>query len=322
MKRIIITSGDKDGIGLEVCCKALLSYPSLSFLPILWVPFKNHGLQSKRYLNQLNLKWNVFEVESLEDAYHFSMTLKQKDSVVLIRSNTQPPEWVEQSAIACLEAKFDALVTGPLSKTLIKSCGFADLGHTEILKRVTKAKQLNMAFFGKDFSVVLTTDHISIDKVTKALTKDRIERTLKNLVPFVDTKNRKSPIGFLGLNPHAGEDGIISPHDQRIWKMAASYAKKMKLPLSGPLVPDAAFNPKSWSKFSFFVAQYHDQGLIPFKMHHGQDNGVHVTLGLPFVRTSVDHGTAKDIFDKNIANPNSMIDALNWALKLTRRPSK
>jgi 4-hydroxythreonine-4-phosphate dehydrogenase len=123
------------------------------------------------------------------------------------------------------------------------------------------------------------------------------------------------PIGLLGLNPHAGDSGLIGQEEQTVISKAMKQLFELGIPVVGPLVPDAAFQKENWGKYSTFVACYHDQGLIPFKSIHGFDSGVHLTLGLSLKRTSVDHGTAKDIFGKNKANPGSMVSALRWAIK-------
>ena len=116
-------------------------------------------------------------------------------------------------------------------------------------------------------------------------------------------------IAVLGLNPHAGEGGLIGNLEKTLFA-------RLPKGVVGPLVPDAAFLKKNWPLYSIFVCLYHDQGLIPFKMQHGQDSGAHLTLGLAFVRTSVDHGTAVDIFNKNVANPNSMLEAIKLNIQL------
>jgi 4-hydroxythreonine-4-phosphate dehydrogenase len=142
-------------------------------------------------------------------------------------------------------------------------------------------------------------------------------------------KKRKSPkpVAVLGLNPHAGDSGLIGDEEDLVIRpaiAALSNPTKSESPeparavaIEGPLVPDAAFTQTNWSRYSLFLAQYHDQGLIPFKTIHGQ-SGVHVTWGLPFIRTSVDHGTAFDIAGEDKADPASMRLAIEWAIKLAR----
>jgi 4-hydroxythreonine-4-phosphate dehydrogenase len=134
----------------------------------------------------------------------------------------------------------------------------------------------------------------------------------------LDKKPASRPLALLGLNPHAGEEGIIGDTEKKIHHSVIESARERGVKIEGPLVPDAAFFEKNWSEYSVYIANYHDQGLIPFKMIHGQESGIHLTMGLPFVRTSVDHGTAKDIFGKNKADASSMTLAIEWAIRLSR----
>lgn len=311
--KIVITSGDVDGIGFEIAAKALNHLgPQRNVCFYIWRP-KN---AAKKYLNLIDKKWQRITVNSLDEA------LKIKTSgLVDIASDLSPAEWVEISAKACLTKKIDAIATGPLSKTGIKSAGFKDLGHTDILKRISKAKNVNMGFVGDKFNVVLSTAHIPLSEVPNELDHKALAQALLNANHLRKKLNlglKNKPIAILGLNPHAGEAGLIGNEELNLFPKIKLFAEKNNIPIDGPLVPDAAFFPANWKKYSVYLTLYHDQGLIPFKMIHGQDSGVHISLGLPFVRTSVDHGTAKDIFDQNKANPKSMIDAIRWAIKLAR----
>jgi 4-hydroxythreonine-4-phosphate dehydrogenase len=130
------------------------------------------------------------------------------------------------------------------------------------------------------------------------------------------TKVARRPMALVGVNPHAGENGLIGKEE--IWMAKLIRQSQSRHPIEGPLVPDSAFLPKNWGRYSLYVVPYHDQGLIPFKMIHGFDSGVHLTLGLPFVRTSVDHGTAKELFAKDKARFGSMQDALLTAIRLIK----
>jgi 4-hydroxythreonine-4-phosphate dehydrogenase len=169
-----------------------------------------------------------------------------------------------------------------------------------------------MAFIGNHFNVLLATDHVALSKVEKSLIRSDLKSALSASLALKDLLKSKKPIGLLGLNPHAGERGIIGHFELKYLKNLSNKN------FNGPLVPDAAFLKKNWSKYCVYLCLYHDQGLIPFKMQHGQDSGVHITMGLPFVRTSVDHGTAIDIYNQDLANPQSMRDAILLNLKLTR----
>jgi 4-hydroxythreonine-4-phosphate dehydrogenase len=217
--------------------------------------------------------------------------------------------------LALRDPKTTALVTGPLSKTLIKSAGYKAIGHTEILSQVSNVKNLYMGFVGKFFNVILMTGHIPLQSVSNELKKLDWENVL--LIAHRFSKGlplAKKPMALVALNPHAGEKGMISAGEDDFLKAKMKILAENQI--QGPLVPDAAFLKANWKRYSVYLCCYHDQGLIPFKAIHGQDSGVHVTLGLPFVRTSVDHGTAKEIYGQNKANPNSMKEALALAKRL------
>lgn len=311
--KIALTTGDVDGIGFEVAAKALDKLgPQKNLQVLLWRP---EGAD-KRYLKLIDKKWKRITVDSLEEAFKI-----EGSYLVDIASELNPAQWVEISAKACLQKKIHALATAPLSKTSIKEAGFKDLGHTDILKRLSKSKHVNMGFIGDKFNVVLATAHIPLKKASQSLNFTALAQALLNANSLrlkLPAAQQKRPIGILGLNPHSGEKGLIGQEEQLLFPQLLAFAKENKIPVEGPLVPDAAFFPGNWKRYSVYLAMYHDQGLIPFKMIHGQDSGVHVSLGIPFIRTSVDHGTAKDIFGKNVANPNSMLDSLRWAIKFAR----
>lgn len=311
--KVVITTGDVDGIGLEVAVKALKNLGSKKNVQIiLW----RSSMADKRLLRQLDQKFKRNTVDSFAAALAIT-----GPSLVDIESELAPAEWVQITAQACLSKKVQAMATGPLSKTSIKSAGFKDLGHTDILKRVSKASFVNMGFMGYHFNVVLATGHLALKDVPKALHLDILKKSLVNANALRQHLNKietKKPIAVLGLNPHAGEEGLIGQEELQLFSKLSAFAKRRRIPIEGPLVPDAAFLKSNWNRYSVYLTLYHDQGLIPFKMIHGQDSGVHVTLGIPFIRTSVDHGTAKDIFGKNKANPNSMLESIQWAIKLAR----
>lgn len=311
--KIALTTGDVDGIGFEVTAKALHHLGPQK--DVQFFLFRSESVD-KKYLSLLDKKWTRITVDSFDEALKIDGPY-----LVDIASELSPAKWVELSAKACLQKNIDGMATAPLSKTSIQDAGYKDLGHTDILKRLSKTKAVNMGFVGEKFNVVLATAHLPLTKVSKNLNFTVLAESLKNadgLRRKLSAKQSKLPIAVLGLNPHAGEKGLIGDEELSLFPQLSSFAKENKIPVVGPLVPDAAFFPENWKKYSVYLALYHDQGLIPFKMIHGQDSGVHISLGIPFVRTSVDHGTAKDIFGKNKANPHSMIDAIRWAIKLAR----
>ncbi len=323
MKKVIITTGDIDGIGLEVASKALLdpAVRRLRFVPILFISASLKGRWQQKYVSELIKFWTVFQFEELADGLDFLARTKNPSlrTLIIIASKKSPAYWVEEAAKNCLSKKADALVTGPLSKTLILESGLKDIGHTDILKRISRTTKVNMGFIGKHFSVILASDHIPLSKVATKVTEKQLTDTLDNANLLRKFLGSKKPIGVLGFNPHAGEEGLLGGEELRLKKALTKWTQMNITPVKGFLVPDAAFLKDQWKQYSCYVCMYHDQGLIPFKLVHGQDSGVHISLGIPFIRTSVDHGTAKDIFNKNKANPSSMIDAITCAFKMTRR---
>lgn len=302
-----ITTGDIDGIGLEVSLKSIKK---------IQAQVKNKSLviwmhQSQKKLLQKFLNHNSIIKKNSKLVNSFSeISIESKFNFVLNEKN-EPAHWFISASMDCIQNN-SSIITAPLSKTQIISEGLKDVGHTEILKRLTKTDNLKMCFFGKYFSMILYTDHIPINKI-------RIDENV--FISFLDScyklhkkfKSKKSQIYVLGLNPHAGDSGIIGTEDKLIFDCSNKVFKTEKV-----LPADSAFvNFKNFKNNPTFISCYHDQGLIPFKMAHGF-NGFHYTMGLPFIRTSVDHGTAKDIFNKNKANANSMTDAILAAFRLTK----
>ncbi len=308
IKRVAITSGDVDGIGLEVSLKALKALgPQSRTQFILYHSDKSSGFQLPGFRRIV--------VPSLEDA--LSLPAHSIDLIEIVSSDS-PALWVEECARACLAGDLHSMATAPLSKQEIRSAGLADLGHTDILKRVSRKKTAFMSFMGPHFNVLLVSGHIPLAQVEKSLSQDLLQEALETAQQarsVLTGAMKKKPLALLGLNPHAGDKGLIGNFDDAVLRPLIQKSKR-NFPVVGPLVPDVAFLRENWKKYSVFVALYHDQGLIPFKMAHGFDAGVHLTLGLPIKRSSVDHGTAKDLFGKNKANPGSMIAALKWGAKL------
>lgn len=314
--RIAITTGDADGIGSEITAKALAKIgPQKNVKFILW----RSRRCPQKHLRMIDSKFHRQSVKSWPEV--FNLINNNSSEIIDICSSRNPAHWVEVCAKAAMYNHIDAIVTSPLSKTTIIKSGYKQIGHTEIFQKVAKVKNVNMAFIGKQFNVVLATPHIALKDVEKKLTDTLIKNTFENAQMLIDqlpAKQRKKPMALVGLNPHAGEKGLIGKFESETLPAVLKQIKK-KHNIEGPLVPDAAFFQDNWKKYSTYICLYHDQGLIPFKMIHGQDSGVHLTLGLPFIRTSVDHGTAKNIFGKNKANPNSMIESIDWAIKLAKR---
>lgn len=314
MKKVLITTGDVDGIGFEVTAKALAKVGPKKNIQFIY--FKN-PLNEKKYISHIKKKFKIKSFESLEAA----LSEKPNEKILFeVNSAKNPALCFEEAVRLAKDKKIHALVTAPLSKELIQDAGLADRGHTDIMRRVlNQEKNIYMAFIGKLFSLILVSDHISMRDVPVRITKDFLLDIFSAADSFL--KNLKLPknkqrIGVLGLNPHAGEIKNLGHEDREIIAPAILSAQKNKFPVFGPLVPDVAFQDSHYQKYGLYIAMYHDQGLIPFKMLHKKYHGVQVSLNTPFVRTSVDHGTAKDIFGKGKADAGSMINAIQTALKL------
>jgi 4-hydroxy-L-threonine phosphate dehydrogenase PdxA len=188
------------------------------------------------------------------------------------------------------EGMVDAVITGPIRKTSFRRLGLRELGHNGALREVFGYNPVQ-GYAGPELNLVLATDHIALSKVPRALSAPCLRRALsaaQELRAGLATKKRQLPLAFLGLNPHAGENGLMGREEARLQRLFGHQAV-------GPLPADSAFTPLQRDKYSVVIALYHDQGLIPFKTLHGQNQGYQISLGLPFIRTSVDHGTADDL---------------------------
>ncbi|TWT45966.1 4-hydroxythreonine-4-phosphate dehydrogenase [Phycisphaerae bacterium RAS1] len=229
-------------------------------------------------------------------------------------------------AIRCLKCgAIDALVTAPICKESWLLANQKFPGHTELLATRFDLRRVTMAFVAGALRVALASAHIPLFELRNRFTIGLVHQP----IDLLDHALREwfaveqPHIGVLGLNPHAGENGLLGDEEQRIIEPALTMARNAGIRVSGPLPADTAFTPDSLRRYDGIVAMYHDQGLIPVKMS-AFDRAVNVTLGLPAIRTSPDHGTAFDIAGRNRANPSSMIEAIRLAIDLAavrRRPA-
>jgi 4-hydroxythreonine-4-phosphate dehydrogenase len=213
----------------------------------------------------------------------------------------------------------DALVTAPISKANLVAAGAVISGHTELLAKLTRAPAVRMMMIGDRLRVVLVTTHLALARVPKALTSEGVVETIAvGADALRDHLGIAAPrIGVSGLNPHAGEGGLFGNEDDRIIRPAVRRAQRRGIDAVGPLAADSLFPHAAAGRFDLVVCMYHDQGLAPFKLLHFND-GVNFTAGLPFVRTSPDHGTAYDIAGRNRADAGSMAAALRLAAQPRR----
>ena len=209
-----------------------------------------------------------------------------------------------------------AIVTAPIHKEALSAAGIGFPGHTEILADRTGTKDFGMMLVNEELRVVLVSIHVSLAEAIRRVTHDSVCRTIRLAESGVRAFGIAAPrIAVAGLNPHAGEGGLFGREDIEIIAPAVATMQRQGIDVSGPYAPDTIFMRARNGEFDIVVAQYHDQGLIPVK-YLGIEAGVNVTVGLPIVRTSVDHGTAFDIAGKGIADARSLEAAFNAALQL------
>jgi 4-hydroxythreonine-4-phosphate dehydrogenase len=321
-----LTMGDPAGIGPEICSRALRE-PSVlaACVPVL---FGDAGVL--RRLAKAGFPANVARVVSLADfsASAAPTTPVVVDCAALDADHLEPGKvaaacgkaaysYIEQSIRAALAKQIEGVVTGPIHKEALRLSGVNYPGHTEIFTALTGAKRSCMMLYSDKITVSMVTTHIGYHEVPGKLSVERvlnvIELTAEAMAWML---NRPPRIGVCGLNPHAGEHGLFGQgEEEKFVAPAVAEAKQRGIDATGPLVPDAAFTVGVRKQFDAFICLYHDQGHIPFKML-AFDTGVNTTLGLPIIRTSVDHGTAFDIAWQGKADPTSLYSAIHIAAQL------
>jgi 4-hydroxythreonine-4-phosphate dehydrogenase len=227
-------------------------------------------------------------------------------------------DWVVEGAKRCLKGELAALATAPITKELLHRAGYPFVGQTELLAHLSRTKRFAMMLAGGPLRVALVTIHAPLRDVPKLICTRKIVEVIELSDEICRRFGIRRPrIAVAGLNPHAGEGGLLGDEEQRVIAPAVKRAARRGIVVSGPHSADTLFYRAAHGQFDAVVAMYHDQGLAPLKLI-AFDDGVNLTLGLPFVRTSPDHGTAPDIAGKGIARPNGMIAAINMAAKLAR----
>lgn len=224
---------------------------------------------------------------------------------------------VDRAIGAAMAGEIDAIVTGPIQKEAWFAAGVGFPGHTELLAQRTGTKEYSMMLTSEAISCVLVTIHIPLADVATSLSSAGILRAIRHGCDAITRRlERPARVTVCGLNPHAGESGLISHGEEETLILPAiEQARKIGIEVQGPLPPDTAFTPRQRALTDVYVCMYHDQGLIPLKAL-AFDEAVNVTLGLPIVRTSVDHGTALDLAGTGSASPQSMLSAIHLAIDL------
>jgi len=321
--RIVITPGEPAGIGPDI----LIQMAQLEF-PCEIIAITNHELLSER-ARALNLPLKLSQANLNDKAKThipgslkiIDLGLKEKCIPGKLNKNNAPftVECLNLATELCLNKKADALVTGPLHKANINKAGINFTGHTEFLKEKCNAKDVLMLFVIDNLKVALVTTHLPLKMVSKAITEEKIINTTKilhkDLKRLFGIENPK--ILVAGLNPHAGEDGLLGNEEIKIIHPALLKLKEQQINIDGPLPADTIFTPKYLKNTDAWLSMYHDQAL-PLIKYLGFDRAVNVTLGLPIIRTSVDHGTACDLAGTNSASPNSLIAATKLAIEFSK----
>ncbi|NOX17763.1 MAG: 4-hydroxythreonine-4-phosphate dehydrogenase PdxA [Chlorobi bacterium] len=325
MKKFLFTCGDVNGIGPEICIKALntlsgkrnekfvLAIPANVFRQIIKkvnadFPFK---FVNKNSIENDDSFVSIIDIGKTKQKY--GMPTKESGEAAF-KAITIGVELAKQKNI-------DAIITAPLSKHSFELAGINFPGHTEFLADATGVKNYSMMFLSNKMKVALATIHIPIADVSKNISKEKLKKLfyLMNQTLIADFRIVKPKIAALGLNPHAGEEGRIGKEEKK--KIIPAIKETIGINISGPFVPDAFFANKLFKNFDLTISMYHDQALIPFKML-SFSSGVNYTAGLPVVRTSPDHGTAFDIAGKCIADSSSIVSAYKWAALIIRNRMK
>jgi 4-hydroxythreonine-4-phosphate dehydrogenase len=320
LPRIGITLGDPGGIGPEITLRSL-SHKDIS-------SSANHILFGSRSLIQESPKFSGFSmdiptVSKIENADLPSISLWEievplnpvQKGIVSKENGVASFRFFKEAVKKAQEGALDAVVTAPISKHSWALAGIPYPGHTEYLSR--SFPQAIMAFWSKKMNVALFSHHVSLKQaIEKIKTKTLLEffRLLHESLIHAGKKNMSFLVS--GLNPHAGEEGLLGVEEREEILPAINKAREEGIPIQGPYPPDVVFRKAYGLPDTMVIALYHDQGLIAFKMAAFEE-GVNVTLGLPFVRTSPDHGTAFDIAGMGKANPQSMIEAIKLAVELS-----
>ncbi len=322
MIKIAVSSGDPSGIGPDICIKAFGQKKSYNFSPVI---FGDKDILESR-ANSLGIEVDIQTYQ--ENIELSSETLWIVDQPCEIAINPGKPEpdcadfiisIFEHSVKRTISKEFDAVVTCPINKELINKGGISFTGHTDALAKLSNTDNVVMMLANEELKVALATTHLPLREVPNRITKDHIEKTLLIINKDLQEKwNIKNPlIKVLGLNPHAGDGGFIGSEDKTILMPIIEKLNSSGMNLSGPHSADTAFiNKKEQNKADVILAMYHDQGLPVIKTK-GFGTVTNITLGLPFIRTSVDHGTAYDLAGSFEVDESSLIEAAKVAAKLS-----
>ncbi len=333
LPRIAVTMGDPAGVGPELCLRllgdeqvrALCQPVVIGDAGVLARVARTLGWPEPEFVLDEDQWWRPENVGTGP----FVIDLNRIDAravepgVVSASCGRAAYDYVTTAIDLALAGRVDAIATGPLHKEALHAAGVPFPGHTEILTSRTNAEKSCMMLTADAITCSLVTVHVGYRDVPALLTTDRVRDTIELTAEAMRRIRGRAPrLLVCGLNPHAGEQGLFGDREEeRIILPAIEAARAAGIDVSGPLPPDTAFLPKHRANCDAYVCMYHDQGLIPLKALAFED-AVNVTLGLPIVRTSVDHGTAFDIAWRGVADVSSFVQAVKLAVKLCARDSE
>lgn len=329
MTKIAVSSGDPAGIGPDICIKAFGNKKILSYKPII---FGNIDLFVER-AKQINQEINIREYKGEEEDSISNDFLWMVDKPIGVdisssKPNPKSAEYIinifEESVNKTISKEFDAIVTCPINKEIINEGGIPFTGHTEELAKLGKTNKVVMMLANQKIKVALASTHIPLNEVSDFINKGHIEEVVEIIhTSLRDYWNANDPlIKVLGINPHAGDGGYIGKEEKEVISPALQNLKEKGINTIGPISADTAFIEKDGTKKAdAFLAMFHDQGLPVIKTM-GFGETVNITLGLPFIRTSVDHGTAYDKAGLGSADESSLIAAMEMAFSMSKKNLK
>ncbi len=327
---IAITMGDYNGIGPEIVLKSIIT-PAVrrACIPVLIgsldvFEYYAQRLRLKISLNEVRPEYLTTNAKTFQviNAHPFEIpTIKPGKQTV--SAGKFAGDMLSFAIKLCTKNVFHGMVTAPVSKTTMVKAGFTFPGQTEMVASLSGKKKATMMLIANNFRVGLATVHVPVKNISQHITRKLIADRLiaiDNSLKY-DFKIRKPRIAVLGLNPHAGEFGLLGQEELRIISPAIEQARRNHIVADGPFPSDGFFGMHMHKKYDAILAMYHDQGLIPLKMS-GFNIGVNYSAGLSVVRTSPDHGTAFSIAGKGIANPGSMVEAIKLAATIIHNRRK
>ena len=318
LPKIAITMGDPTGIGPEIVIKAISDPDVLHICKPVILGDERILMDAIKTLEAGSLNPEV-KIKNLSNFDPSKIEYGKPDRAC----GEAMVAYIKGAVSMICDNEVEAVVTAPINKEAINRSGLDFIGHTEFLAEFTKAERFCMMLASDKLRVSLVTTHAPLKDVPGLLSREKIvEKTMLTYKAMVDLFGISSPrIGVASLNPHGGEKGIFGEEEETIIRPAVEEAKRLGANVEGPLPSDTLFCKAREGAYDAVVAMYHDQGLIPLKLLSFGES-VNVTLGLPVIRTSVDHGTAYDIAGKGIADPMSLMNAVKMAVEMVKRKSK